>query len=130
VDAELRQQPPADEGAYDSDDKVADDPIPGASHDLARQPSSDKADHDDDEKTFIRHDTLALNSAAWTVADFIGAILQAPGVVTVASESTQGRYSGEVRQASALVTPSSAARARKERRRPNASTTFKTELPH
>src|ERR1051326_639234 len=30
VDVELRQQPVADEGSYDSDDEVADDPIPAA----------------------------------------------------------------------------------------------------
>src|SRR5437016_1186682 len=59
VDAELRQQPVADEGAYDSDDEVADDPIPRAAHDLAGQPSCNDADQQDDEETFTRHDTLS-----------------------------------------------------------------------
>src|ERR1700736_5425090 len=59
VDAELRQQPVADEGAYDSDDEVAEDPIPGAAHDLAGQPSGNDADQQDDEETFTRHDTLS-----------------------------------------------------------------------
>jgi hypothetical protein len=35
VDAKLRQQPTAEEGAYDSDAEIADDPKSDASHDLA-----------------------------------------------------------------------------------------------
>ena len=42
MDAELRQKPATDEGAYDSNDEVADDPEPGAAHDLAGQPSGDE----------------------------------------------------------------------------------------
>jgi hypothetical protein len=59
VDAESGQQPPANEGSYDSDDEVTDDPKPGALHDLARQPSCNEADHQYDKKTFTRHDTLS-----------------------------------------------------------------------
>src|ERR1700730_2792050 len=59
VDAELRQQPVADEGPYDSDDEVADDPIPGTAHDMAGQPSGNDADQQDDEETFTGHDTLS-----------------------------------------------------------------------
>jgi hypothetical protein len=44
MDAELRKQPTTDEGAYDSDEEIADDPKPGALHDLAGQPSGDEAD--------------------------------------------------------------------------------------
>jgi hypothetical protein len=34
MDAELRQQPTTNEGAYNSNDEIADDPKPGALHDL------------------------------------------------------------------------------------------------
>ena len=40
MDAELREQPTPDEGAYDSNEKIADNPKPGALHDLAGQPSA------------------------------------------------------------------------------------------
>ena len=55
MDAELRQQPAPDEGADDSDDEIADDPEPGALHDLTRKPSGNQADKQDDEKAFARH---------------------------------------------------------------------------
>jgi len=45
VDAELGQQPRANEGSNDSDDEVTDDPEPGALHNLAGQPSCNDADH-------------------------------------------------------------------------------------
>jgi len=45
VEAELREEPTADEGTCDSDEEVADDPEPGALHDLAGQPSRNEADH-------------------------------------------------------------------------------------
>ncbi len=35
MDAEMRQQPTTNEGAYNSNDKIADNPKPGALHDLA-----------------------------------------------------------------------------------------------
>ena len=44
MDAELRQQPTTDEGAYDSNDEIADDPKSGALYDLAGQPSGNEAD--------------------------------------------------------------------------------------
>jgi hypothetical protein len=44
VDAELRKQPTTDEGAYNSNDEIADDPKPGALHDLTGQPSGNEAD--------------------------------------------------------------------------------------
>jgi len=44
MDAELRQQPTTNEGAYKSNDEIADDPKPGALHDLAGQPSGNEAD--------------------------------------------------------------------------------------
>ena len=55
MDAELRKQPTTDEGAYDPNDEIADDPEPGALHDLAGQSSGNQADHQDDEETFTRH---------------------------------------------------------------------------
>jgi hypothetical protein len=44
MDAELRKQPTTDERAYNSNDEIADDPKPGALHDLAGQPSGNEAD--------------------------------------------------------------------------------------
>src|ERR1700724_568954 len=44
VDAELGQQPRADERSEDADEKISDDPEPGAAHDLPGQPSRDEAD--------------------------------------------------------------------------------------
>jgi hypothetical protein len=41
----LRQQPTPDEGAYDSNEKIADNPKSGALHDSADQLSGDEADH-------------------------------------------------------------------------------------
>jgi hypothetical protein len=55
MDAELRKQPTTDEGADDSDDEIADDPKPSASHDLAGQPSGDEPDNQDDQQTLSRH---------------------------------------------------------------------------
>jgi len=55
VEAELGQQPVADECTDDSDDNIADDPEPGALHDLAGQPSGSEAHYQDDQETFTRH---------------------------------------------------------------------------
>ena len=55
MDAELGQQPAPDEGADDSDDEIADDPEPGALHDLTGQPPGNQADEQYDEKAFARH---------------------------------------------------------------------------
>src|SRR5947209_2971311 len=51
MDSQLRKQPTADEGTYYSDDEIADDPEPGALHDLAGQPSGNEADDQYDEET-------------------------------------------------------------------------------
>ena len=51
--AELRQQPTTNEGAYDSNDEIADDPKSGALHYLAGQPSGGEADTYYDQETFI-----------------------------------------------------------------------------
>ena len=55
MDAELGQQPTSDEGTDDSDDEIADDPEPGALHDLAGEPTGNQADQQYDEKAFARH---------------------------------------------------------------------------
>jgi hypothetical protein len=52
MDAELRKQPTADEGAYDSNDDIADDPEPGTLHDLTGQPPGNEADQQYDQETF------------------------------------------------------------------------------
>jgi hypothetical protein len=52
VEAELRKEPTANEGARDSYEQVADDTEPGTSHDLTGQPSGNEADHQYDQKTF------------------------------------------------------------------------------
>jgi hypothetical protein len=44
MDAELRKQPTTDERANYSNDEIADDPKPGALHDLSGQPSGTEAD--------------------------------------------------------------------------------------
>ena len=59
VDAELRKQPAPDRGAYDADNEVADEPKPGALHDLAGELSCNEADHQYDEETFTRHGILS-----------------------------------------------------------------------
>jgi hypothetical protein len=60
VDAELRQQPAADERPDYSDNEIAEQSKPGTSHDLPGQPSCDDADHQYDEKTFTRHVHLGM----------------------------------------------------------------------
>jgi len=45
MEAELRKEPAANEGACDSYEEVADNPEAGALHDFARQPSGNEADH-------------------------------------------------------------------------------------
>ena len=50
------------EGAYNSNEEIADDPKPSALHDLAGQPSGDDADHQYDQETFARHVHLRLRS--------------------------------------------------------------------
>jgi len=44
MDAELRKQPTADEGAYDSNEEIANDPKADALQDLASHPSGGEAD--------------------------------------------------------------------------------------
>ena len=53
-DAELRQQPVADEGADNADDEIADEAEAGPAHDFAGEPAGDEADQQDDQKTFVR----------------------------------------------------------------------------
>jgi hypothetical protein len=55
MNAELRKQPTADKGTDNSNDEIADDSKPGASHDLAGQPSGNEADQQYDQETFARH---------------------------------------------------------------------------
>jgi hypothetical protein len=66
VNTELRKQPTTDEGAYYSDDDIADDPKPGALHDLTGQPSGNDADDQYDQETFNRHVTLSQFSNKYT----------------------------------------------------------------
>jgi hypothetical protein len=56
MDAELRQQPVANERADYSDDEIADQSESGPAHDLAGQPAGEKTDHQDDQKTFRLRD--------------------------------------------------------------------------
>jgi len=53
MDAEFRQQPAADDGAYDTDDEVADEPKPASARDLASQPSGNEANDQDYQETFV-----------------------------------------------------------------------------
>ena len=45
MDAELRKQPTADEGAHDANDDITDEPEPSSLYNLAGQPSGNEADH-------------------------------------------------------------------------------------
>jgi hypothetical protein len=65
MDAELRKQPAPDEGAHDSNEEIAEEPKPGALHDLAGQPSGNEADQQDDEETFARHVTSSRLSKSF-----------------------------------------------------------------
>jgi hypothetical protein len=56
----LRKEPTANEGTSDSDEKVADNPEPGALHNLTGQPSGNEADHQYDQETFTRHVHLRI----------------------------------------------------------------------
>jgi hypothetical protein len=60
VEAELGKEPTANEGTSDSDEKVADNPEPGALHNLTGQPSGNEADHQYDQETFTRHVHLRI----------------------------------------------------------------------
>ena len=55
VNAELWQQPSADERSNDSDDEIADESKSGALHEMTCQPSGNEADQKYDEETFTRH---------------------------------------------------------------------------
>jgi hypothetical protein len=53
MDAELRQQPVANERADNADDEIGDESVSGPPHDLAGQPAGNQTDQQDDQKTFI-----------------------------------------------------------------------------
>ena len=50
VDAQLRQQPTADQGADDPNAEIGNETVAGTSYNLAGQPSRDEADQQNDEK--------------------------------------------------------------------------------
>ena len=52
----MRKEPTANEGTSDSDEKVADNPEPGALHNLTGQPSGNEADHQYDQETVTYRD--------------------------------------------------------------------------
>ena len=62
MDAELRQEPTANESAGNADEEVTDQPEPGALHDLTCKPSGNKADNDYNQQTFTRHVHLYFSS--------------------------------------------------------------------
>jgi len=66
MNAEPRQQPVADERAYDADDDVADDAETLAAHDLTGEPSGDETYKQDNQKTFVgkMHDRVPRGSCA------------------------------------------------------------------
>jgi hypothetical protein len=55
MEAELGQEPTANEGAHDSDEEVADKSEPRALHDLTGEPASNEADRQHDQQIFTRH---------------------------------------------------------------------------
>ena len=62
IDAELRKQPAADEGADDADDEVADETEACALDDLSGQPSGNNADYQNNCESFTRHVHLPTSS--------------------------------------------------------------------
>src|SRR5713226_2515168 len=64
VDAQLGQQPAADQGADDPDADVRDETEAGAAHDVSGKPPGNKTDKQNDEKTFTRHDILSRSNPA------------------------------------------------------------------
>ena len=57
-----KQRTPNESANY-SDDEIADDPEPGALHDLARKPSREEADKQDHKEAFIGH-------VHWEISDW------------------------------------------------------------
>jgi hypothetical protein len=55
MDADLGQQPIADEGTHDPEDQVTNDPETRTSHDLAGQPACNDAHEQYYQQAFIRH---------------------------------------------------------------------------
>src|SRR5580700_2648290 len=53
MNAELRQQPVADEGADQADDQIADQAKPAAGHHPAGKPAGDDTDDENDQKTLV-----------------------------------------------------------------------------
>ena len=56
----MRNEPTANEGACNSHEEVAENPEPGALHDLASQPSGNEADQQYDQETFTRYGRTSL----------------------------------------------------------------------
>jgi hypothetical protein len=115
VDAESRQQPPANEGSYDPDNEVTDEPKPGALHDLAGEPSCNESDHQYDKETFTRHGTLSWISNEFAIAGSVSDPLQilhqivllraAEIEVLVTAEATRGRTEGCLTRESSVEPP-------------------------
>jgi hypothetical protein len=64
MDAKLSQQPTSDKGAQNTDNKVANDPKTGPSHDLTCQPACNQAHKQYYQQTFTRH-IHCVTSAFW-----------------------------------------------------------------
>src|ERR1700676_1709418 len=60
MDAQLRQQPAADEGADNPEAGIGDQAEARAAHDLSGQPSRNQTNKQNDENAFTRHDFLPL----------------------------------------------------------------------
>jgi hypothetical protein len=71
MDTEPRQQPVADEGADDPDQKVANDPEPSATNDFTSQPSRNDADEQYDQQAFVRHMHWSPLGQAHSLTGFI-----------------------------------------------------------
>jgi hypothetical protein len=71
VEAELRKEPTANEGACNSYEEVADEPEPGPLHNLTGQPSGNETNHQNDQETFTRHVHLRIPLDQQTAANYL-----------------------------------------------------------
>jgi len=85
MDAELRQQPAADEGADYADGDIADQAEAAAGNDFSSQPPGNEADEQDDGVSFDPIDTSRLPPSKCEVdkAEFLSAISQCGGATLV-----------------------------------------------
>jgi hypothetical protein len=68
VDAQLGQQPTADQGADNSDTHIGNETKSRATNDFAGKPTRDQADKQDDEDAFTRHGNPSLTLSGFALS--------------------------------------------------------------